>query len=263
MVHDKDSRDRRDSISPVVKRETVMARRRERTGEDRVGSGLIKRLVVTGLLALCAVVVARANDALLIPPAPTEPYSDLIAAADDDVANTPPAPPMPALIPPPPAPMVDAAIDTDLSDSTAVAETMVAPARAFRDDVVTVHFEEHDWDVTIIPGTPTDDATSREYRAAYREYRAAYDAVPYRRAEYLANPSYRHDAAMEILFGEMRPTVIHRQQKPERIVNPRPSLTQPYRASTSELWSYPLPPYFGYPSPLSGWNPYPPTYLQY
>jgi len=43
-----------------------------------------------------------------------------------------------------------------------------------------------------------------------RAYRDAYDAIPFSRAEYDANPSYRHDATMEFLFGQMRPTVIHR-----------------------------------------------------
>lgn len=55
----------------------------------------------------------------------------------------------------------------------------------------------------------------------YRSYRDAYRAIPFSRAEYLANPSYRHDSAMELLFGKMRPTVIHRhvtQLRPVRTV---------------------------------------------
>jgi hypothetical protein len=43
-----------------------------------------------------------------------------------------------------------------------------------------------------------------------RGYREVYDAIPFSRAEYDANPSYRHDAAMEFLFGQLRPTVIQR-----------------------------------------------------
>lgn len=45
-----------------------------------------------------------------------------------------------------------------------------------------------------------------------RDYREIYDAIPFSRTEYEANPSYRHEATMEILFGEMRPTTIHRYQ---------------------------------------------------
>ena len=83
------------------------------------------------------------------------------------------------------------------------------------------------WTMRIVArseGTVTvDDAMSQKIAA----YKAAYDAIPYRRAEYLANPSYRHDAAVEFAFGEMRQTVIHRTDSPERIVNQRPSMYQP------------------------------------
>lgn len=43
-------------------------------------------------------------------------------------------------------------------------------------------------------------------------YPQVYDAIPFSRAEYAANPSYRHDSTMEFLFGQMRSTVIHRYQ---------------------------------------------------
>jgi len=38
-------------------------------------------------------------------------------------------------------------------------------------------------------------------------YAEAYAMIPFSRAEYEANPGYRHDAAMELMFGAMRPTV--------------------------------------------------------
>ncbi len=41
-------------------------------------------------------------------------------------------------------------------------------------------------------------------------YYEIYKSIPFIRAEYNANPSYIHDSTMEILFGQMRPTVIHR-----------------------------------------------------
>lgn len=41
-------------------------------------------------------------------------------------------------------------------------------------------------------------------------YSEIYKSIPFNRAEYNANPSYIHDATMEFLFGQMRPTVIHR-----------------------------------------------------
>ena len=47
--------------------------------------------------------------------------------------------------------------------------------------------------VTFAPAVTRDD------------YRRAYHAVPYSRAEHLANPSYRHEAAMKFLTGEYPP----------------------------------------------------------
>ncbi len=57
------------------------------------------------------------------------------------------------------------------------------------------------------------------FRPAVADYKTVYNAIPYSRAEYLANPGYRHEATMEFLFGEMRPTTIHKQDTPRRIYN--------------------------------------------
>ncbi|MGQ0637569.1 MAG: hypothetical protein ACT4QC_23420 [Planctomycetaceae bacterium] len=45
-------------------------------------------------------------------------------------------------------------------------------------------------------------------------YSQAYAAVPFNREEYEANPGYRHDAAMELMFGALRPTTIIKQNIP-------------------------------------------------
>ena len=45
-------------------------------------------------------------------------------------------------------------------------------------------------------------------------YLEIYRSIPFSRAEYLANPSYRHEATMEILMGQLRPTVIHKTYRP-------------------------------------------------
>jgi hypothetical protein len=39
-------------------------------------------------------------------------------------------------------------------------------------------------------------------------YQEAYDSVPFSRAEYTANPAYRHEAALELVFGVQRATTI-------------------------------------------------------
>ncbi len=51
------------------------------------------------------------------------------------------------------------------------------------------------------------------------KYEQIYNSIPYSRAEYLANPAYRHEATMELLLGTLRPTVVHKQDKPKRVYN--------------------------------------------
>ena len=45
-----------------------------------------------------------------------------------------------------------------------------------------------------------------------------YGSIPYSQAEYIANPSYRHEATMEILFGELRPTTIVKRQSRDSVI---------------------------------------------
>ena len=90
-------------------------------------------------------------------------------------------------------------------------------------------------------------------------YGEAYNASPFSRTEYEANPSYRHDAALEIMFGTARPTTIIRQSAPQ--VNRYPDFCRlpvtihtgyhrygwhPYGYYGSTFYGYPNSP-FGYP----------------
>jgi hypothetical protein len=70
-------------------------------------------------------------------------------------------------------------------------------------------------------------------------YQQVYDSIPYNRTEYLANPSYRHDTTVELMAGQLRPTVIHRTAGGERVVNEIPDLYRPYLPSYSDLWGNP------------------------
>ena len=45
-------------------------------------------------------------------------------------------------------------------------------------------------------------------------YAQAYAQVPFSRSEYEANPGYRHDAALELMFGVQRPVTVMRQSTP-------------------------------------------------
>jgi hypothetical protein len=151
-----------------------------------------------------------------------------------------------------------------------------APAQ----DAVTYEFG--DWKVTIQPGRGTSPAaTSGPIRLAsqvqggenpippspasaetaplpqetaagaadpkdrVRLYSQIYNSIPFSRAEYAANPSYRHDATMELLFGQMRPTVI--QRGTTMIRNRNPAMSLPYPAySPYGFNSFFFPFYYGY-----------------
>ena len=82
-------------------------------------------------------------------------------------------------------------------------------------------------ELRIVPATKTPSVTIAPQPAGdqkgtaapvSRSYAEAYRSIPFSRAEYQANPSYRHDSAMELLFGQMRPTTIVRYA-PQPMVN--------------------------------------------
>lgn len=151
----------------------------------------------------------------------------------------------------PPAPSSDEPIQADLNSELAFAEENAetsgqhAPADNAGGTVeelkapiseaeesrmpqsTTVTFDDG-WTMTITPGPRSTPL--------HREYEEIYNSIPFRRSEYLANPSYRHDTTVELMFGEMRPTVVHRNDTPQRVQNPRPDVYRPYIPSTGELY---------------------------
>ena len=111
-------------------------------------------------------------------PAPTA-APEVVPARETPI--TPSLSPKPETIPPAPAPS---------SATKAPCENcglpVITPKRRDHDEVPPV----------VVPQTAN--------------YRDVYFSIPFIRAEYDANPSYRHDATMEFLFNQMRPTVIQR-----------------------------------------------------
>jgi len=69
-------------------------------------------------------------------------------------------------------------------------------------------------------------------------YAEAYAQIPFSRSEYEANPNYRHDAAMELMFGTMRPMMVSR-------------MNMPYFSRYPDLFRYRFPVY-PYPSSMDG-----------
>lgn len=85
-------------------------------------------------------------------------------------------------------------------------------------------------------------------------YKQIYDSIPFNRTEYNANPSYRHDAAMEILTGNSRHLTVVRhgaENRPPR-ANPNPGqIVVPYGYARPALrFNY----YRHFPSMNPYWN---------
>jgi hypothetical protein len=70
-----------------------------------------------------------------------------------------------------------------------------------------------------------------------RTYEDMYNSIPYRESEYVANPSYRHDAAMELLFGQMRPTQVIRQGGEGVLPREEFSEYRPYIPASGDYWN--------------------------
>lgn len=124
-----------------------------------------------------------------------------------------------------------------LSGSAICAAILVLPvASAMAQD-------DANWEITI---RYTEKKETPKFEKNGLTYEQAYNAIPFNRTEYDANPSYRQDAAMELLFDQMRPTTIIRNQ--EARASKYPSVNQwDYR------WSQPY--NFGYGgSYFGGWN---------
>ena len=62
----------------------------------------------------------------------------------------------------------------------------------------------------IIPAPQSEQSPDRSTPSQVALYRDIYYSIPFRRAEYNANPSYRHEATIELLFNQMRPMTIQR-----------------------------------------------------
>ncbi len=75
-----------------------------------------------------------------------------------------------------------------------------------------------------------------------RSYREIYNSIPFSRAEYDANPGYRHQATMEIMLGQLHPIVVTppvpAQPESRREVTVRflPSIRPGYRAWSRYPW---------------------------
>lgn len=66
--------------------------------------------------------------------------------------------------------------------------------------------------IPVATSAPSTEGAPLVPRMSYAE---AYAAVPFSRTEYEANPGYRHLAAIELMFGAMRPMTFVQQYTPK------------------------------------------------
>jgi len=86
--------------------------------------------------------------------------------------------------------------------------------------------------VTVAPDPRSDiELLGKRYAEAYR-------AIPFNRAEYDANPSYRHEAAIELVFGQMRPTTVVKQMGPPSVEEPDYNPYQPFLPAYDDLYPW-------------------------
>ena len=84
------------------------------------------------------------------------------------------------------------------------------------------------------------------------EYRRVYNSIPFNRAEFRANPNYRHDSAMEILTGHPRhQTIVQHNHEPKQPVQRIPAPARPSRvlnpfSGMGYFWNRPHWNYWGF-----------------
>ncbi len=66
------------------------------------------------------------------------------------------------------------------------------------------------------PQNPVDRNKPASIRPA--SYVEVYHSIPFSRAEYEADPSYRHEATIEFLFGKMRRKVVVQSARPQNAI---------------------------------------------
>ena len=154
-------------------------------------------------------------------------YEQTVALNDEPVAQPAPTPeavaPAPVPVAPAPAPAVTepapAPAPTAATEVVPAREASIVPSLSPTPETIppapvpssaTKPVCENCGLPTITPKRRDHDEVPPVVVPQTANYRDIYFSIPFIRAEYDANPSYRHDATMEFMFNQMRPTVIQR-----------------------------------------------------
>ena len=126
--------------------------------------------------------------------------------------------------------------------------TLAAAAAQANDQNPAADAADGEWKIVITPRPKrsTGQPDKENPLAVAGSYGEVYRSIPFSRTEYLANPSFRHEAAMEILFGELRPMTIYKNVPPPAQAGAAFNYVTPYRYShgrrrASYNFFYPFP----------------------
>lgn len=88
----------------------------------------------------------------------------------------------------------------------------------------------------------TAHSAAASARKDSRSYREIYNSIPFSRAEYDANPAYRHQATMEIMLGQLHPIIVappappRQETKREITIRFLPAIRPGYRPYSQYPW---------------------------
>lgn len=211
---------------------------------------LFRRAFLWGLAAFTLAWSLRAGADDAVGPTLTPPPAPLPVEGPGIAVRSVPAAPVELALPP--AGLETAPAPLPPTETVPYSGTLPTP------QATVTTFGEDGWSVTIVP------RGSREVLVNGLRYEDVYASIPYRRAEYLANPGYRHEATLEVMFGQLRPKTVVSQYQPRTVPLPPFAPYKPYRYSQTELnylffrpmgmpypWNFPLtsfyPSYPAYP----------------
>ncbi|MCR9198928.1 MAG: hypothetical protein NXI04_09810 [Planctomycetaceae bacterium] len=147
-----------------------------------------------------------------------------------------------------------AEISAPAAPAAAITQPVAVETVVSQPDTVTI--DDENWQITIIPARKASDLMPVQPVAQCDDcnqvdvtaYKRIYNSIPFNRAQFNANPNYRHDSTMEILTGNARhQTIVRHSTAPPR---------EPGRIRTAPVAPYGNPYQFGYLRPALRLNYY-------
>lgn len=96
-----------------------------------------------------------------------------------------------------------------------------------------------EWTISIVPAAKATSAVAAPEQSTAADYTRVYNSIPFNRAEYNINPTYRHDSAMEILTGNARhKTIVRHNSTPPVAARPVANAGNRYAVGNPYQYGY-------------------------